>query len=91
MLFYRPLANLHYNSNTVTLDMAYDTFLIFFLLCQLEVTASLIAQSGVPEPLEPSPDYGTVDGRGFEYDDVIHHLSMLSKRCYHIVHLRVDA
>ena len=62
-----------------------------FLLCQLEITASFIAQSGIPEPLKPSPGYGTVDGRGFEYDDVIHHLRMLCKGCYHIFHLRVDA
>ena len=62
-----------------------------FFSSLLEITASFIVQRGVPEPLEPSPGYGIVDGRGFEYDDVIHHVRMLCKGCYHIFHLRVDA
>ena len=57
----RPLADLLYNNNTVTLDIACNTFLIFFSSL-LEITASFIAQRRVPEPLDPSPGYTTVGG-----------------------------
>ena len=61
MLSCRPLADLHYNYNIVTFNIACDTFLIFFSSF-LEITASFIAQREVPEPLEPSPGYATVGG-----------------------------
>ena len=59
MLSCRPLADLHYNYNTVTLDIACDIFLFFFSSL-LEITVSFTAQRSVPEPLETSPSYATV-------------------------------